>query len=495
MLIVTKDNMFSLTVFVIMLLTNSAWAKSQIRILRVAHQERGILTLSFDPSEPRNRSIQLVGTTQAGYQPGWLHSRGEYLYSVSRTHFPDNSSTSGGIYAFRKLPHGRLELYDAVASYGDGGVYLDISRDGETLSSANIDGSTVSIFPLTSPGNFGHVANVFHYNLTHPGPGTGDSQEIANPHAAIFSPCGNIMAVPDRGADRVYIYQVRDAKHVEKIRTITLLPGTGPRHIVFSQVSKEKTIMFLVSELDNTVNVFSLENGTRASTLDDSSKRTKPNNVDLASELSLSHDKRFLYSKKPLQFLGLNSTYGKIPRHFSLSPDSRNQFLAVANQVTNDLFILKRDFKTGFLDGIVGNYSFGKLDLTTKVGPMASLEQEQIDSELWELIADLRVDYEAHARQGQLLQGGGSTELFTAGARIIDQPKLSQSWDKIRAHVYEKLEPFGATKGKMTTVALSEETKWESVIASIELSIGLVDPAWKGVRVHIEHAQCCLFVT
>ncbi|EWG55257.1 hypothetical protein FVEG_17483 [Fusarium verticillioides 7600] len=397
-----------------MLLAYGACATSQIHILRVAHQERGILTLSFDPSKSRNRSIRLVGTTEAGYQPGWLHSRGEYLYSVSRTHFPDNSSTSGGIYAFRKLHYGGLELHDAVASHGDGGVYLDISRDGKTLSSANIDGSTVSIFPLASPGNFGHVANVFHYNLTHPGPGAGDSQEISNPHAAIFSPCGNIMAVPDRGADRVYIYQVHDAKHIEQIQNITLLPGTGPRHILFSQVSKEKTMMFLVSELDNTVNVFSLENDSaghhgrhfdlnetlrithiqRASTLNDSSKRTKPDNFDLASELAVSHDKRFLYvsnrntesvdkvdtiavysldgySKKPLQFLGLNSTYGKIPRHFSLSPDTRNEFLAVANQVTNDLFILKRDFRTGFLDGIVGNYSFGKLDLTTRVGPMA----------------------------------------------------------------------------------------------------------------------------
>lgn len=130
--------MFLLIIFIIILLTYGAWAKSHIHIVRVAHQERGILTLGFNSSEPSERSIQIVDTTQAGYQPGWLNKRGEYLYSVSRKHFPDNSSTSGGIFAFRKLPNGCLELSDAVASRGDGGVYLDISRDGKTLSSANM---------------------------------------------------------------------------------------------------------------------------------------------------------------------------------------------------------------------------------------------------------------------------------------------------------------------------------------------------------------------
>jgi 6-phosphogluconolactonase (cycloisomerase 2 family) len=222
------------------------------------------------------------------------------------------------------------------------------------------------------------------------------------------------MGVPDRGADRVYIYQVHGTEHVEHIRTITLLPGTGPRHIVFSKVNQEKTLMFLVSELDNTINVFSFQYGSvdhsgnhpdlnetlrithlqRASTLDASDKRTKPTNIDLASELALSHDGRFLYASnrntesvdkadtiaiyaldtnasKPLQFLGLNSTHGKIPRHFSLSSDLHNQFVAVANQVSNDLFIMKRDPKTGFLEDVAGSYSFGKLDMTTEIGPMA----------------------------------------------------------------------------------------------------------------------------
>ncbi|RBR20867.1 hypothetical protein FVER53590_29261 [Fusarium verticillioides] len=91
---------------------------------------------------------------------------------------------------------------------------------------------------------------------------------------------------------------------------------------------------------------------------------------------------------------------------------------------------------------------------------------------------------------------------------VQDQTLLCQSLDKIRAHVYENLEQFEATKGNMTTIALfryglsnhspntitiyisvncsSDETKWESVTASIELNIGLVNPAWKRARVSIE---------
>ena len=270
----------------------------------------------------------------------------------------------------------------------------------------------MSVFPLTSHGRLGHATNIFSYNLTKPGPASGDSQEMANPHAVVFSPCGNIMAVPDRGADRVYIYQVHSTNHVERIRTMTLPPGTGPRHVLFSKVKNGKTTMFLISELDNTINAFSFAYGNhgnkpldlnetlhishlqRVSTLDATGRRTKPTNADVASELAVSHDGRFLYASnrntesvekadtiaiysldadatKPLRFLDLNSTHGKIPRHFSLSSDAQNRFIAVANQVTNDLFIFNRNLKTGFLEEVAGYYSFGKLDLTTKVGPMS----------------------------------------------------------------------------------------------------------------------------
>ena len=222
------------------------------------------------------------------------------------------------------------------------------------------------------------------------------------------------MAVPDKGADRLYLYHVQDTQHIEQIRNITFLPGTGPRHLIFAEYSPTKTLMYLVGELDNTVSVFELSrpdtvcptassslNDTlqithlqSTSTLNSSNIRTEPKNDYLASELALSNDGRFLHFSnrntqsvanvdsiavfsvnpdrdQPLQFLGLNSTYGKIPRYFSLSSDCQSRFVAVANEVTNDLYIMERHPTTGFLGDIVGNFTFGSLDLTTNLGPMA----------------------------------------------------------------------------------------------------------------------------
>ncbi|KAH7309751.1 Lactonase, 7-bladed beta-propeller-domain-containing protein [Stachybotrys elegans] len=394
-------------------LTCATLVESNPRILRVAHQERGILTLGFDPSNEPGESLQLLSTTQAGYRPGWLHAIGNRLYSISRTHFPNDSFVDAGIFKFEKLPNGLSEIIDSTSSHGEGGVHLDTSRDGRTLASTNIDGSTVSLFPLGCSGDIHNASYTFQYNLTQPGPGTGHSQIQSNPHAAVFHPSEDLMFVPDRGADRMYIYDVSNTQDVTLLRNMTLLPGTGPRHLIIPDLGNEQSLLFLLGELDNTVYVYSLgfshpdtlsrggANETlqvallqSISTLSRDGPRTEPINEDLAGELELSADHKFLYvsnrnavsaeqldtlaiysvdlsSSTPLQFLGLNSTHGKIPRHFSLSSDDQNRYVAVANQVTNDLVVMERNAHTGFLGRVVGNFTFGPLDLTTDKGPMA----------------------------------------------------------------------------------------------------------------------------
>lgn len=268
----------------------------------------------------------------------------------------------------------------------------------------------MSIHPLSESGQIGAASYIFKYNLSHPGPGTNGSQIQSNPHEAIFDPSGQWMVVPDRGADHLYIYRAAGPYDVSQVQNITLLPGTGPRHATFRVFDSSKTFMYLVSELDNTVRVFLLDgvnndgvNGCTtdalsitllqtASTLGPGSNRTAPNNQDLAAEVAISNDGKYLYvsnrntihftsdtlaiysvhpgsDTEHLVYLGQNITYGKTPRHFSLSADPENQYIAVGNEVTNDVVILERNIKTGFIDGLVGNITLGNFDVTTTKGP------------------------------------------------------------------------------------------------------------------------------
>jgi len=71
-----------------------------------------------------------------------------------------------------------------------------------------------------------------------------------------------------------------------------------------------------------------------------------------------------------LTYLGHNTTYGKIPRHFSLSPDPQTQYAAVANEVSQSPLVLERG-QSGFVGAVRGNLSLDLLDATQNLGPTA----------------------------------------------------------------------------------------------------------------------------
>ncbi|OCL15230.1 putative isomerase YbhE [Glonium stellatum] len=393
--------------------------------LYVAQQSTGILTLAFDPSKSVSSSLEIINVnTQAGFMPGWVTTHEDKLYSIARTHYPTTHSTSGGVFSFQRnrlqghntTGNYSLQSINSVSSKGTSSVACDVSKDGKTIGVANIDGSTVSIHPLSEVGVIGEASYVFKYNLSHPGPGTNGSQIQSNPHEAIFEPSGQYMFVTDRGADRLYVYRVAGPFDVLQIDTIVLPPGTGPRHLTFRTYNSSRTYMYLVSELDNTVRVFTLDGldniskrkeksmspkltitlRQTASTLGPGSNRTAPDNKHLASEVAISADGKFVYASNRntvsydsdtltifsvhpdlyndeghLVYLGSNLTYGKIPRHFSLSKDMENKYIAVANEVSQSVMVLERDAKSGFISKLRGNITLGGLDITQSLGPAA----------------------------------------------------------------------------------------------------------------------------
>lgn len=288
-------------------------------------------------------------------------------------------------------------------------------KQNSKLSRLYSDGSTVSVHPLTSDGKIEQASYLFKYTLDHPGPGAGDSQIQSNPHQAIFDPSGQFMFSPDRGADLLRVYRVKGPNDVALSQTIAVDQGSGPRHLTFRVFNSTRTYMYLVSEIDNTVRIFTLDGVVNnvqdqnkqspdiqislkqlISTVGLGSNRTAPTNDLLASEVAISNDGKFCYvsnrdtttydpdniaifgvhpivndDRSHLVYLGTSSTYGKIPRHFSLSNDKTNKYAAIGNEVTNSLVIIERDEESGFFSALRGNFSFGDFDLTATLGPTA----------------------------------------------------------------------------------------------------------------------------
>lgn len=373
----------------------------------VALQSTGILGIDFDPSKDVKHSLIITSITNAGFQVNWVTPYKDKIYSISRSHYPDNATMSGGVFEFEGASETDLTLIDSRSSNGEGGVFLDVSPDGKTLAAADIDGGIVSIFPLSSTGTIGPATYTFHFTIETPGPGAGDSQTQANPHESIFDPSGQYIFVPDRGADRLYIYKHGGPSAVSLLETLTLEPGTGPRHILFSPIDDRSFYFYLVSELENCVRLFVFScPGSGQPTITQLqiistlglgtglSARTAPTNDDLAAELQLSSDGRFLYASNrntqtldpdtiaifsrnttdgTLTYLTAMSTQGKIPRMFAISPDASNQYVAVANEATQDITMFERDEGTGMIGDVVGRIVLGELDETTTQGPLCVL--------------------------------------------------------------------------------------------------------------------------
>ena len=117
----------------------SSRAVSSPQTLLVAHQKNGALTIGFDPSKSSTESLQILGATEAGNRPGWLCAYDDDIYAVSRTHYPRNTSESGGIFAFEKTCGGKsLHSLDDESSNGLGGVHCDVRRGGRMLAAANM---------------------------------------------------------------------------------------------------------------------------------------------------------------------------------------------------------------------------------------------------------------------------------------------------------------------------------------------------------------------
>ncbi|RII85457.1 lactonase family protein, partial [Clavibacter michiganensis subsp. insidiosus] len=190
----------------------------------------GITALAVDAI---TGDLAVVGTAVETPSPSCLLVHGHMVYAVGEA--------ADRVEAFRRGPGGSLQWAGGQPSGGSGPCHLHVV-DGLLLTSHYGDG-TVAVHPLADDGSLGEAVQL----LASEGSGPRPQQDGPHAHATLHVG-GGIVLSADLGTDAVHVHELRDGR-LDRIGTVALPPGTGPRHMALLSSGR----VLLVGELDGTL--------------------------------------------------------------------------------------------------------------------------------------------------------------------------------------------------------------------------------------------------
>lgn len=290
-----------------------------------------------------------------------LSPNGKFLYACTESQTKNAGSVSS--YEFNSQ-NGTLNFINSQKSGGENPVYLTVNKSGKWLINGNYTEGSVSVYPLLEDGKIMPMAQIFQYSEGSINPKRQDRSHI---HSAIFSPKQDYVFSPDLGADKIRSFHFDSLKTqpLQENTTTKLTLGSGPRHMTFHPNGQ---FAYCIEELGGTISVFKYGNGNL-----DSIQRiiTHPKNYKgfvMSADIHISPDGKFLYASNrgdqnnisifsikkdgTLKSIGYQSSLGDHPRIFAIDPSG--QFLIETNMISGNVFVFRRNIKTGLLKK-VGN--------------------------------------------------------------------------------------------------------------------------------------------
>ncbi|MGB3947765.1 MAG: lactonase family protein [Bacteroidia bacterium] len=288
-----------------------------------------------------------------------LSPAGDYLYACTNTKLPEEGCVS----AFKiDSVNGSLTFLNKQNSGGENPVYLTTSRNNEFVINGNYTEGTVSVFKTNPNGSLSAPLQTIQFEGSGP---NAQRQDKAHIHATVFSPDFEYVFFPDLGADKIRVFKF-DLQNNQPLKSLanydyTTVSGSGPRHFTFHP---NNHYAYCIEELSGTITAFKYESG-KLDSIQRIFSYSKLQDEYNSADIHISADGLFLYASNrwdkentisifsinkdsgKLTLIGHQSTYGDHPRNFTLDPTGN--FLIVANQVTNNIVVFKRNTKTGLL--------------------------------------------------------------------------------------------------------------------------------------------------
>jgi 6-phosphogluconolactonase len=285
----------------------------------------------------------------------------KFVYAV-------NENDKGEVSAFKfDAKQGKLEFINKQSSLGASPCYISVDKAQKNAFIANYSSGTIAVLPINKDGSLGNGIQTMHddgHSVNK------ERQEAAHVHTAILSPDEKYVLYTDLGNDKLHVTRYHAGKESPltdaKPAFITVTPGDGPRHLVFSN---DKKHVYLITEMGSNIHVFDYDNGklTAKQTVSFLAPGFKGQTAGAA--MHLSPDGKFLYASNRLETNNITgfavneetgqltqvdqiSSFGKNPRDFAIDPTGN--FMLVANQDSDSIFIYMIDKTTGKLSVLPG---------------------------------------------------------------------------------------------------------------------------------------------
>ena len=314
------------------------------------NDSKGIYVYDFDASTGK---AQLVSTTSAS-NPSYLAvaTNNQFVYSV-------NENNQGMVSAFAyDQQTGKLTFINQQPSLGSAPCYISIDRSGKWLFTGNYSSGNLTVHPIGTNGAVGPVQD----SIQHSGSSINKERQLSpHVHCTYISGDNQFLYVSDLGLDQLMVYNFdahQGRLELNPQASVSLSPGGGPRHIVFTRNGR---FGYLVEEMSGAVNL--IERKENKHIVMQTLNLLKGNNDKAGGDIHLSPDEKFLYVSQRsnstvqifkvspktgrLRFVAEQSTKGNFPRNIVIHPSG--DFLLAANQKSGDIVIFRRNAKTGLL--------------------------------------------------------------------------------------------------------------------------------------------------
>ena len=287
-----------------------------------------------------------------------LSPNGKFVFACTESKTPNGGKVS----SFEFKPADKtLTFINSQNSGGENPVYMTVHKNGKWLVNGNYSEGSVSVYPIADNGTINPIAQNFQYSEGSVDP---ERQKRSHVHSSVFSPNFDYVFLPDLGADKIRCYKFEENKseplaNAEKPFTQTTLGG-GPRHFTFHPNGK---FAYCIEEISGTIAVYQYENGKLDSIQEIATHPDEYKGNYESSDIHISPDGNYLYASNrgeqnniaifsiqndgKLKNVGYQSTLGNHPRVFAI--DETGKFLIVTNAVSGNVFVFKRNAKTGLL--------------------------------------------------------------------------------------------------------------------------------------------------